>query len=140
MALATELGLGAVRAWQGPQVLSLALAQGTTSLGHGLEGMLTNPVTQWQAFCHLLLLALQLVGLCVSLCACVCICLCMTESCTLSPDRLKASWGESLGTDLLPMVDGRRQLHQRPSESTRSPCPFPGPSPVSEKKNCHFCF
>lgn len=58
--------LGAVRLWQGPQVLTLALAQGITSFGHSLEGMLPNPVTQWQAICHLLLLALQLVDLCVN--------------------------------------------------------------------------
>lgn len=59
--------------WQGPQLLRLALAQGITSLGHSLEGMLTNPMTQWQASCHLLLLALQLVDLCVSVCVSVCV-------------------------------------------------------------------
>lgn len=85
----------------------LALAQGITSFGHGFEGMLTNPVMQWQTICHLLLLALQLVDLCVSVGACVC----MTESCPLSPNKLEASRGEILGTDFLLMVDGRRQRH-----------------------------
>lgn len=102
---------GAVRALAGFLSSQAGFSPGITSFGHGLEGMLTNPVTQWQAFCHLLLLALQLVHLCVSVFARVCICVCMTESCPLSPNRFKASWRESPGTDLLLIADGKRQQY-----------------------------
>ena len=32
--------------------------------------------------------------LCVCVCTRVCICVCMTESCTVSPSRFRASWGQ----------------------------------------------
>lgn len=94
--------------------------------------MLANPVTQWQAFCHLLLLGLHLVDLCVSVFACVCICACM------SPNRLKGSQAETLGTDHCLMVDDRRQQRYRPSECTKSPVPLLAPPLPFKRKMATF--